>query len=44
MIGIAVSNGDYSGPHINIANLSISEQVPFLWQSKIDDNFHIIFT
>ncbi len=43
MIGIAASKDDYSGPYWNIANLSVPGEDPFLWQSKIDNSFHIIF-
>ena len=42
-VGIAVSTGDYKGPYYNIANLSVDAEDPYLWQSKIDGSFHLIF-
>eukprot|EP01083_Nonionella_stella_P031888 87238_1 len=42
-VGIAISKGDYRGPYVNIANLSVAAEDPFLWQNKNDGSFHMIF-
>eukprot|EP01084_Bolivina_argentea_P004744 8982_1 len=42
-VGIAISKGDYKGPYVNIANLSVPAEDPYLWQSSVDNSFHIIF-
>lgn len=42
-VGIAISHSSYIGPYVNIANLSIAGEDPFLWQDMNDHTFHIIF-
>eukprot|EP00483_Globobulimina_turgida_P009266 UN09285 len=41
-VGIAVSIGDYRGPYVNIANLSVVAEDPYLWSSD-GKSFHMIF-
>lgn len=42
-VGISISYDNYVGPYINIANLSVAGEDPFIWQDANDDTFHIIF-
>eukprot|EP01083_Nonionella_stella_P145220 454666_1 len=42
-VGVAVSKSGYNGPFMNIANLSVPAEDPFLWQNKKDGSFHMIF-
>ena len=42
-VGISISYNSFYGPYINIANLSVPGEDPFIWQDKNDDTFHIIF-
>ena len=43
-VGIAVTQGtDWKGPYINIANLSVPGEDPFMWKDMNDGVYHIIF-
>lgn len=43
-VGIAVTQGtDWKGPYINIANLSVPGEDPFIWRDMNDGVYHIIF-